>query len=303
MNHKLMLMNHIAVGIGEVLWDMLPDERKIGGAPANFAYHASQLGLDGYAVSAVGRDTLGDEAVEILKQQGLKHLIRKVDYPTGTVKITLNNEGIPQYDIEKSVAWDNIPFDNELKRLALITRLACFGSLAQRNSVSCDTICRFIDTMPDTDDILKVFDINLRLNFYTKELLHASLVRCNILKINDEELEIVGRLFDLPAIGQSERCRLLLERYALKLVILTCGIAGSHIITPEFDFFRQTPKVNIADTVGAGDSFSASFCAALLYGKSISEAHRLAVEVSAYVCTQHGPMPSLPPELKRAIMD
>lgn len=134
-------------------------------------------------------------------------------------------------------------------------------------------------------------------------MLHASLVRCNVLKINDEELEIVGRLFDLPTIGQSERCRLLLERYALKMVVLTCGIAGSHIITPESDFFRQTPKVIIADTVGAGDSFSASFCAALLYGKSIPEAHQLAIEVSAYVCTQHGPMPSLPSELKKAIID
>ena len=298
-----MFMNHIAVGIGEVLWDMLPAGRKIGGAPANFAYHTSQFGIDGYAVSAVGQDILGDEAIEILGQQGVKCLIRKVNYPTGTVKITLNNQGIPQYDIEESAAWDNIPFDNELKRLALRTRLVCFGSLAQRNPVSCDTICRFIDTMPDTDDTLKVFDINLRLNFYTKELLHASLVRCNVLKINDEELEIVGRLFDLPTIGQSERCRLLLERYALKMVVLTCGIAGSHIITPESDFFRQTPKVIIADTVGAGDSFSASFCAALLYGKSIPEAHQLAIEVSAYVCTQHGPMPSLPSELKKAIID
>ena len=148
-------MNNIIVGMGEALWDVLPEGKKIGGAPANFAYHVSQFGFDSRVVSAVGRDELGEEILKVFNEKKLKMQIEQVDYPTGTVQVTLDDEGVPCYEIKEGVAWDNIPFTDELKRLALSTRAVCFGSLAQRNEVSRATINRFLDTMPDIDGQLK----------------------------------------------------------------------------------------------------------------------------------------------------
>lgn len=233
----------IVAGIGEVLWDVLPEGKKIGGAPANFAYHMSQFGFESYVVSAVGNDVLGDEILENFAEKNLKGFIAKVNFPTGTVQVGLDADGIPQYDIKENVAWDNIPFTPELEMLAGRTGALCFGSLAQRNSVSRDTVRRFVAAMPK--DSYKVFDINLRQNFYSKEVLLESMDICDILKINDEELVTVSGL-----LGYKDE--------------------------------------------SAGDSFTATFVASVLKGRSVHEAHQLAVEVSAFVCTQNGAMPVLP---------
>ncbi len=291
--------NHLTtVGMGEALWDVLPEGKKIGGAPANFAYHISQFGLSSQVVSAVGEDELGKEIQENFRQKQLKFLMESVPYPTGTVSVKLDAKGIPWYDIKENVAWDNIPFTPTLEELARRTQAVCFGSLAQRNRVSRETISRFLDAMPDTNETLKIFDINLRQEFYTKDILENSFCKCNILKINDEELAVISVLFNLPHTSLQERCRALLTRYHLKMLILTCGTDGSYVFTPGNLSFAETPKVEVADTVGAGDSFTATFVASILKGKSLEEAHRLAVEVSAYVCTQHGAMPTLPDYLK-----
>ena len=291
-------MNNIIVGMGEALWDVLPEGKKIGGAPANFAYHVSQFGFDSRVVSAVGNDDLGDEILKVFKEKQLKHQLQTVNYPTGTVQVTLDDNGIPFYDIKEGVAWDNIPFTDDLKRLALSTRAVCFGSLAQRNEVSRTSINRFLDTMPDGEGQLKIFDINLRQGFFTKDIIRDSCQRCNVLKINDEELVAISRLFGYPGIDLQDKCWILLAKYNLKMLILTCGTNGSYVFTPGVVSFQETPKVPVADTVGAGDSFTATFTAALLKGKSVPEAHKLAVEVSAYVCTQSGAMPELPQVLK-----
>ena len=291
-------MNNIIVGLGEALWDVLPEGKKIGGAPANFAYHVSQFGFDSRVVSAVGNDDLGDEILKVFKEKQLKHQLQTVNYPTGTVQVTLDDNGIPCYDIKEGVAWDNIPFTDDLKRLALSTRAVCFGSLAQRNEVSRTSINRFLDTMPDGEGQLKIFDINLRQGFFTKDIIRDSCQRCNVLKINDEELVAISRLFGYPGIDLQDKCWILLAKYNLKMLILTCGTNGSYVFTPGVVSFQETPKVPVADTVGAGDSFTATFTAALLKGKSVPEAHKLAVEVSAYVCTQSGAMPELPQVLK-----
>ena len=296
-------MNSIIVGMGEALWDVLPEGKKIGGAPANFAYHVSQFGFDSRVVSAVGNDELGDEILEIFREKQLKHQLERVNYPTGTVQVTLDNGGVPCYDIKEGVAWDNIPFTDDLKRLALSTRAVCFGSLAQRDEVSRATINRFLDTMPDMEGQLKIFDINLRQNFYTKEVLRESFRKCNVLKINDEELIIISRMFGYPGIDLQDKCWILLAKYNLKMLILTCGTNGSYVFTPGTVSFQETPKVPVADTVGAGDSFTAAFCSSVLKGNSIPEAHRLAVEVSAYVCTQSGAMPVLPEALRNRLND
>ena len=291
-------MNNIIVGMGEALWDVLPEGKKIGGAPANFAYHVSQFGFDSRVVSAVGNDDLGDEILKVFKEKQLKHQLQTVNYPTGTVQVTLDDNGIPCYDIKEGVAWDNIPFTDDLKRLALSTRAVCFGSLAQRNEVSRTSINSFLDTMPDGEGQLKIFDINLRQGFFTKDIIRDSCQRCNVLKINDEELVAISRLFGYPGINLQDKCWILLAKYNLKMLILTCGTNGSYVFTPGVVSFQETPKVPVADTVGAGDSFTATFTAALLKGKSVPEAHKLAVEVSAYVCTQSGAMPELPQVLK-----
>lgn len=284
--------------MGEALWDVLPEGKKIGGAPANFAYHVSQFGFDSRVVSAVGNDDLGDEILKVFKEKQLKHQLQTVNYPTGTVQVTLDDNGIPCYDIKEGVAWDNIPFTDDLKRLALSTRAVCFGSLAQRNEVSRTSINSFLDTMPDGEGQLKIFDINLRQGFFTKDIIRDSCQRCNVLKINDEELVAISRLFGYPGIDLQDKCWILLAKYNLKMLILTCGTNGSYVFTPGVVSFQETPKVPVADTVGAGDSFTATFTAALLKGKSVPEAHKLAVEVSAYVCTQSGAMPELPQVLK-----
>lgn len=289
-------MNEIVVGMGEALWDVLPEGKKIGGAPANFAYHVSQFGLPSCVVSAIGDDALGKEIIENFTSKGLDQLIAEVPYPTGTVQVEIDQTGIPLYDIKENVAWDNIPYTEHLDALAKRTMAVCFGSLAQRNVVSRETINHFLDTMPKDDDSLVVFDVNLRQGFYNKEILCKSMQNCNILKINEEELITVSRMFGYSGIDLQDKCWILLGKYNLKMLILTCGINGSYVFTPGNVSFQPTPKVEVADTVGAGDSFTAAFIASILKGKSVTEAHTIAVKTSAFVCTQKGAMPILPPE-------
>ncbi len=291
-------MKPVIVGIGEALWDVLPEGKKIGGAPANFAYHVSQFGLDSLVISAIGKDKLGEEIIENFNEKKLTYHLPEVEYPTGTVQVEIDQVGVPQYNIKENVAWDNIPFTKELEKIAKHTRAVCFGSLAQRSVVSRNTILSFLDAMPKDDDVLKVFDINLRQGFYSKEIICESLRRCNILKINDEELVTVSRLKGYPGIDLQDKCWILLGKYNLKMLILTCGVNGSYVFTPGNVSFQPTPKVEVADTVGAGDSFTASFISSIIKGLPVEEAHKKAVQVSAYVCTQNGAMPVLPEEFK-----
>lgn len=288
-------MKQIIVGLGEALWDILPEGAKLGGAPANFAYHASQFGHQAIAISALGNDVLGDETVRQFDNMGLNYIMPRSSHPTGTVGVELDEEGIPTYDIKTDVAWDYIPMTSEIEEAAKTCRAVCFGSLAQRSKQSRETIMTFLDTTPM--NCLKIFDINLRGNFYTKEIIQESLKRANILKINDEELVLIGRMFDYPGLDMENKCWLILGKYNLDMLVLTCGTNGSYVFAPGAKSFQETPKVEVADTVGAGDSFTGSFASAILAGMPIAEAHQLAVEVSAYVCTQKGAMPKLPEDL------
>lgn len=286
-------MKDIIVGLGEILWDILPEGKVLGGAPANFAYHTSQFGYDGYAVSAIGDDELGKEIVSTLvEKEGLNYLIETTDYPTGTVQVTLDDAGVPQYEICENVAWDNIPFTEKTRALAQQTKAVSFGSLAQRNNVSKDSVRQFLQAMPT--DSMKIFDINLRQHFYTKEIIDDSLQLSDILKINDDEIRIISKLFNIEEKEELDICKYLLDRYQLKLVILTKGTDGSCILTPNETSFLPTPKVQVADTVGAGDAFTAAFITSYLDGEPISIAHQRAIDFSAYVCTQHGAMPKKP---------
>ena len=291
-----MANKRFVVGLGEALWDVLPEGKKLGGAPANFAYHAGQFGLDTIAISALGEDELAAETIKALKDHGLNYLMPHVPYPTGTVQVTLTGDGIPAYEIKENVAWDNIPYTPEIAEVAKNCRAVCFGSLAQRNVTSWATIRQFLDDTPK--DCLKIFDINLRQQFYTKDVIEESLKRCNILKINDEELVVIKRMYGYDDLDMRGICEKIMTEYGLMMLVLTCGTNGSYVFAPGLTSFQDTPKVKVADTVGAGDSFTGAFCAAILNGKSMKEAHQIAVAVSAFVCTQNGAMPTLPPELK-----
>jgi len=284
-------MNKIIVGLGEILWDVFPGRKILGGAPANFAYHVSQFGFSGYTLSAVGDDLPGKEIISSLEEKSLNYLIEMTDYPTGTVQVTLSGEGIPQYEICENVAWDNIPFTKKTENLAKSCAAACFGSLAQRNKISRETIKKFLQTVPA--DCLKIFDINLRQHFYSKNIIEESLEISNVLKINEDEIKIIADLFNWGEMDEEGICRKLIKQFSLDIVILTKGIDGSFVFNSEVTSYQPTPKVHVADTVGAGDSFTAAFVAAFMNGKSIVEAHQFAVEVSAYVCQQHGAMPKL----------
>ncbi len=277
----------IVVGIGELLWDVLPTGKKAGGAPINFVYNATQLGAEGYAISAVGKDELGEEIVQELDNNHIAHCIESVDYPTGTVEVTLE-KGIPTYNIIENVAWDHIPVSSKAIEIVKKAKAICFGTLAQRNMDSRKALTELLSYAPE--DALRFFDINIRQNYYSKELILDLLEKANILKINDEELEMLRPMMGLE--GDYEVCcKALLEKYGLKYVILTAGSKFSAIYSTDENSVIGTPKVAVADTVGAGDSFSGAFVYSILAGKSLKEAHRKAVNTAAFVCSKEGAWP------------
>ncbi len=285
-------------GIGEVLWDQLPQGDVLGGAPANVGYHAGQLGAESYIISAVGNDKLGNEIISRLSTKKVNLLISRVAYPTGTVKVTLNDKGVPDFVITKDVAWDYIELTNDIISLAKQLDAVCFGSLAQRNTVSHNAIVKFLNLVPE--NALKIFDINLRQQFYDKELINESLMVSNSLKINDDELFIISKLFGWE--GDEEYiCRKLIDNYGLKLLAYTCGTKGSYLYSKDEKSFLKTPVVKVKDTIGAGDSFTAALMVSLLNGDTLSKCHALAVDISAFVCENDGAMPEYTKELRNRI--
>lgn len=275
----------IVIGVGEFLWDVLPDGKKAGGAPVNFAYHASQHGTEGWAVSAVGQDALGDELLEVTAAHNINMAVSRVDYPTGTVQVTLCN-GQPNYEICENVAWDYIPLTEESINLAKKAKAISFGTLAQRHEVSRETTKALVQAVPE--DALKVYDINLRQHFWSKELIEASLEMANIFKINDEELENLKPVFGLEDMDTDQTCRYFMDKFSLRMLVLTAGDKFSSIYYGNEKSTIETPRVEVVDAVGAGDAFSGSLIGSILTGKSVKEAHKDAVETAAYVCTQAG---------------
>lgn len=280
-----MINKPIIIGIGELLWDMLPTGKKVGGAPVNFAYHASRLGAAGYAVSAVGKDALGDEIIQEIDKVNINPVIERVNYPTGTVGVELN-EGIPAYTINEGVAWDYIPLTEAMKQLAKRADAVCFGTLAQRSEVSRNTIQALLSCVPV--DSYRILDINIRQHYYSEKVITDSLRSSNVFKMNDEELILLKKLFKKQPFTDEEVCLWFLKEFNIKFLILTAGANYSIIYTPEGLSYIKTPVVNVVDTVGAGDSFTGAFISSILDGKSASDAHQTAVDRAAYVCSQAG---------------
>ena len=286
----------IVVGLGEILWDLLPDGKQLGGAPANFAWHAQCLGAAGAVVSAVGDDELGRE---ILTRLGAMHLDRShvaVDagHPTGTVTVTLDAGGKPHYTINEQVAWDYIPAAAAVLALAGRADAVCFGSLAQRASASRRTIRAFLAAV--RPGCIRLFDINLRKPFIDRQAIVESLSFTDVLKLSDDELPVLAELLNLPG-AETEFLSAVIGRFGLDMVILTKGKYGSRLRTQKADCSRAGVETVVADTVGAGDSFNAAVTIGLLAGHDIEQINDYANRLAAFVCSQKGATPRPPAAL------
>lgn len=286
----------IVVGIGELLWDLFPEGKRLGGAPMNFCYHCQQLGAESYPVSSVGADELGLEIRDVLalKQVTDEFVTEDTLHPTGTVKVLLDGKGKPSYEICKSVAWDYIPLSESTQLLALKTDAVCFGSLAQRNGVSRKTVPAFLLAM--RPDALKIFDVNLRQDFYSKAILEESLVLCNVLKLSDEELPVLAKMFGVGG-SIEEQLSVLRKRFDLRLIAYTRGPDGSLLLAADEVSEHPGCPGDAVNSVGAGDSFTATFCLGLLNGNNLDEINEHANRVATFVCSQDGATPLLLEEL------
>ena len=286
----------IVAGIGELLWDKSPDDQLIGGAPANFAWHCLQLGAEAYPVSCIGGDKSGIQMRADLSDKGVdtSFILESSTYPTGVANVTLDQDGKASYEIVENSAWDHLIFDEHLKALAAKLDAVCFGSLSQRSPVARESIRSFIRQMPT--GALKIFDVNLRQDYYSKHLVEESLQLANVLKLSDEELGVMATYFDLEG-NTTDQLRQLLVKFDLRLVAFTRGENGSLLLSA--DEVIDTPGLpsKVVDSVGAGDSFTAALCMGLLNDWPLERINPFANKVAAYVCSQKGATPELPAEL------
>jgi fructokinase len=285
----------IIVGLGELLWDLLPSGKQLGGAPANFAYITNLLGDTGIPASRVGRDSLADEALQRLAQLGLSAASVQQDpiHPTGTVKVEIENRGQPRFDISEGAAWDFLEWTPAWQQLASEADAVCFGSLAQRSSQSRSTIHSFLHATHS--EAVRIFDVNLRQNFYTEQVLGESMKLANIVKLNHEELPKIMRLFELQHDSEEASARRLLSLHHLKLVCVTRGTGGSLLMSPDECSEHPGFRVQVADTVGAGDAFTAALAHGYLRGTSLAQINESANRVGAWVASQSGATPAVKP--------
>jgi fructokinase len=294
---KTMEYAPLMIGLGEVLWDLFPHAAHFGGAPANFAVHAQSLGARGAVASAVGHDELGDQALDILRDKGLDTRgMQRNRFPTGRVDIKVDAEGKPSYTFASDVAWDHLEWTTAWEQLAAEADAVCFGTLAQRSTASRLTVSRFLKNVPSR--ALRVFDVNLRGDFYNDSVVLQSIEACDVLKLNEDELPIVARACGVQAEGEAA-VQQLISRFDLQLVALTLGAAGAVLVTPRSRVHAAAEPVTIRDTVGAGDSFTATMILGWLRGLPLASIGECATRVAAYVCTQAGATPPLPGDLQR----
>ncbi|MDZ8118330.1 carbohydrate kinase family protein [Pontiella agarivorans] len=283
-------------GIGELLWDVFPEHKRLGGAPANFSCHCGQLGANAKPVSCVGADPLGKELRESLKELGMsaEFIFESAEYPTGTVEVVLNEMGKPTYQIHEDVAWDHIPCPDALKDFAASLDAVCFGSLSQRAGESRGSIRSFIREVPD--NALKIYDVNLRQAFFSKQIVSESLELANVLKLSDEELPVLAGYFDLTG-DTEEQLTALRRMFSLKLIFFTRGKDGSLLLSAHETDDCPGCEGLAVDSVGAGDSATAALCMGVLQGWPLSKVNLYTNEVSTFVCMQKGATPVLPERL------
>ncbi|HJT71075.1 MAG TPA: carbohydrate kinase [Terriglobales bacterium] len=284
------------VGLGEILWDLLPSGRQLGGAPANFAYSSHILGNRGVIASRVGDDQLGEDIRDVLKKAKIddRFLQRDSSHPTGTVNVEIDNTGQPRFEITQPVAWDFLEWTGEWRELAQSADAVCFGTLAQRSAESHTTILQFLKATRPT--VLRIFDVNLRQQFYSREIIRESLTQANVVKLNNDEVPKVAELFGINIGSEASFARSLMKQFNLKLVSVTRGARGSLLCNEsqvdEHLGFRTTVK----DTIGAGDAFTAGLVYAVLHGRPLPEINDLANRMGAWTASNSGGMPEAPKE-------
>lgn len=279
------------VGLGEVLWDLLPVGKQVGGAPGNFAYMSNLLGDRGIVASRVGHDELGNELETSLQKLGLDltYLQRDATRPTGTVQVKADEAGQPRYQITEAVAWDFLEWTPQWRQLAEQADAVCFGSLAQRNPASRQTISEFLGAL--REDAVCIFDVNLRQGFYSKELFVESAARAQILKMNHEEVPVLMKILDIPHRDARMAADWLTKEFGVKLVCITCGQNGSILANKNGVDIHRGFAVKVADTVGAGDAFTAGLAHHFLRGSSLKAMNEAANRMGAWVASQHGATP------------
>jgi fructokinase len=280
------------VGIGEVLWDLLPAGKQLGGAPANFAFHAGQLGAEAYVVSRVGDDELGREILARLDALGLNRdfVQSDPDHPTGTVDVRLDAKGVPSYVIYEDVAWDWITPTPRMLDLARRADAVCFGTLAQRTPGNAGAIGKFLSST--RADCLRVFDVNFRQHYYDADTVRHPLALSNVVKLNEDEVPVLTALLPKPV-----ELRDFPRVFDLRVVALTCGPRGSVLFTKDGVFEHAGVPVDVVDTVGAGDAFTAALVMGLLAGRPLDEINDRANRLAAFVCSQPGATPRHPPAM------
>jgi len=287
----------VVAGLGEALWDVLPDGDHFGGAPANVALHAAALGAEAWLISAVGRDERGAAALVLLDSAGVQRgaIAELPDHPTGVVRVSLDAAGHPVYDIASQSAWDYMPWSRAVQQVAERANAIAFGSLAQRSPVSRATIRRALAATRDT--VWRLFDVNLRQPYDDAGVVTASLELANAVKLNDEELPVVAGMCGLGTAPQADQLKALCDRFELRLAALTRGAGGAMLVTPDDVSEVAAPRTTVADTVGAGDAFTATLLVGILAGRALNEVNERANAVAAYVCSQPGATPPIPAEL------
>jgi fructokinase len=289
------------VGLGEILWDVFPDGPRFGGAPANFGCSVAELAGDRcevHIVSGVGDDELGRQAIAALHGHGVEtSAVAVTNRPTGQVLVQLDGAGHATYEFATDTAWDHLAWDPRWEPLAASADAVCFGTLGQRSAGSRDTIRRFVKATPPK--CLRVLDVNFRPPFWTAETVLASLRLANVLKLNEGELRQLARLLGLSG-TENEVLQQLMARYPLRVAALTRGSAGAILLhcSGEYSDLPGQP-VNVVDSVGAGDSFTAALVVGLLSGLPLGAINAWAARVAAFVCSQPGATPHFPNELRR----
>ena len=289
--------DQLAVGLGELIWDMFPEGRRLGGAPSNFAYISRLLGNEAAVASRVGRDALGLEATERLNRAGLltRYLQQDETHPTGTVGVRIGANGEPRFNVNENSAWDYLEWTPAWEELAARAAVVCFGTLGQRRPEARQTIERFLAATHTT--ALRLFDVNLRHSFFTPEMLARSLRLSTVVKLNAEELSTAGSMLKLRATAGLGMARALLDRFDLRLVVVTRGASGSLLVARgQIDEHPGFSVKRVADTIGCGDAFAAALAHCLRRGAPLQLSNEIANRVGAWLATQTGATPEAEPE-------
>ena len=285
------------VGIGELLWDVLGDVEKLGGAPVNFTFYINSLGAKGIPISAIGDDARGQRALDELASHGIFTDGISFDslHPTGYVNANVDTDGVAYYSFPDDVAWDHLRFNDVALSILNDIKAVCFGTLAQRSFLSRSAIHHFLNQLSDT--VLKVYDINLRQHYYDRKIIETSFEQCNVIKLNEVELQVIKKMLGLPG---EERGAVfsLITTYNLKLAVITRGKNGSLLLTPTEVSEHSGFPSQVVDTIGAGDAFTAATTLGYLLEHDLDTINEHANRLAAYVCTQKGAMPAIPTEFK-----